>query len=77
MEKKVWSLTQNLQEAEEMIFGTIVRLGGKLRRERDEARKSMGRTLGNNSSSCRRVVKHTKDEGVRLRVVIFGGIYGT
>ena len=54
-----------------LIMGRKLRdnnlLEGNLRYERDEARKSMGRTLGENSSSCRRIVKNTKDEGVRVR----------
>ena len=40
--------------------------GGSLRNRRDQARKKMGEALGQNSMTCRRIFRKSKEEGMRV-----------
>ena len=39
-----------------------------LRMKRDRARRNMSEALGPNSTACRKIVRRSKEEGVRLRM---------
>ena len=78
-EKKLKGKNDNFWKERKGILALIMErkfrdnnlLEGNLRKQRDQARKMMSEALGENSSRCRRIVKNSKDEGVRMRKVCY------